>query len=116
MLELLVVITILGVILYFAFPNVLRVRSDSEKEAAKARAEALNMAAAAYFQAAGTNANAWSGLSEEARYNLIKGYIAFPTDSLGEFMPSSEYEVSFDDTSPHRVKATLTGPDGTIAY
>jgi len=116
MLELLVVITVLGVILYFAFPNVIRVRSDSEKQAAKARAEALNMAAAAYFQAAGTNANSWSGLSESARYDLLKPYIAFPADSLGEFMPSSEYEVSFDPTSPHRIKATLTGPDGTIAY
>lgn len=115
--ELLVVITVLGVIMYFAFPNVIRVRSDSEKEAAKARAEALNIAAAAYFQAGGTSAaSSWGGLNDAARYQALMPYIAFPAPSLGEFMPSSEYSVTFNPTSPHKIKATLTGPGGTIAY
>jgi prepilin-type N-terminal cleavage/methylation domain-containing protein len=116
--ELLVVIAVLGVILYFAFPNVIRVRSDSEKEAAKARAEALNIAAAAYFQAKGpaSAASDWSGKTSEQRYQLLQDYIAFPAATLSNFLPSSDYSITFNPTSPHRVKATLTGPGGTIAY
>ncbi len=117
--ELLVVIAVLGVILYFAFPNVIRVRSDSEKEAAKARAEALNIAAAAYFQSKGAAASAtWGALNDAGRYEELRdeGYIAFPADSLSEFMPSTDYTITFDPTNPHKVKADLTGPGGKIPY
>ena len=117
--ELLVVITVLGVILYFAFPNIVQLKSDSELSLAKARAETLNLAAAAYFQAVGTNAaaTAWAGKSSEARYQLITPYIAFPAATLSNFMPSSDYTVTFDGSQPHRVKATLLGPSSSgIAY
>ena len=117
--ELLVVITVLGVILYFAFPNIVQVKSDSELSLAKARAETLNLAAAAYFQAVGTNAaaTAWAGKSSEARYQLLTPYIAFPASSLSSFMPSADYTVTFDGSQPHRVKATLLGPSSaSIAY
>jgi len=110
--ELLVVIAVLGVILFFAFPNIVQVKSDSEKELAKARAEALNLAAASYFQAIGSAAAAsnWSGKSPEQHYDLIKSYLAFPAATLSNFLPSSDYSVSFDPSSPHKVKATLMGP------
>jgi prepilin-type N-terminal cleavage/methylation domain-containing protein len=117
--ELLVVITVLGIILFFAFPNIVQVKSDSEKELAKARAETLNLAAAAYFQAVGTNAAAsnWAGKSAAERYQLITPYIAFPAATLSNFLPSSDYSITFDASSPHRVKATLIGPGSTnIAY
>lgn len=117
--ELLVVLAVLAIILYFAFPNIVQVKSDSELNLAKARAEALNLGAAAYFQAVGTNAaaTAWSGKSSEQRYTLIKPYLAFPQATLSNFMPSTDYTVTFNATSPHRVKATLLGPSGTdIAY
>lgn len=110
--ELLVVITVLGVILYFAFPNIVQVKSDSERNLAKARAEALNLAAAAYFQAVGPTAalSNWSGKDSAARYLLIKPYIAFPQETLGDFLPSSDYTITFDSSEPHRKKATLLGP------
>lgn len=117
--ELLVVITVLGVVLYFAFPNIVQVKSDSELSLAKARAETLNLAAAAYFQAVGTNAaaTAWASKSSEQRYQLITPYIAFPAATLSNFMPSSDYTVTFDASQPHRVKATLLGPSSaSIAY
>lgn len=118
LIELLVVLAVLGVILYFAFPNIVQVKSDSELSLAKARAEALNLGAAAYFQAVGpaTAASNWSGKSSEQRYTLIKPYLAFPQATLSNFMPSSDYTVTFD-SAPHRVKATLLGPnDADIAY
>lgn len=117
--ELLVVITVLGVVLYFAFPNIVQVKSDSELNLAKARAEALNLAAAAYFQAIGPTAalSNWTGKTDEQRYLLITPYLAFPNATLGEFMPSSDYDINFDATEPHRTKATLMGPTSTdISY
>lgn len=121
LLELLVVIMVLGVVLYFAFPNIVQMRSDSEDSLARARAEMLNLAVAAYFQAVGDRTTAkanWSAAgSDEARYaSLLKPYIAFPTASLSAFMPSSDYTVVFDPTDPLLNKATLYGPNGQIAY
>lgn len=113
--ELLVVIAVLGIILYFAFPNIVQVKSDSERELAKARAEALNLAAAAYFQAVGpsTAAAAWTSQTDEERYELLMPYIAFPAPSLDAFLPSSDYDINFHPTEPHRQKATLLGPGST---
>ena len=111
--ELLVVLIVLGIILYFAFPNIVQVKSDSERELAKARAEALNLAATAYFQSVGPviAASNWGGLnSAEDRYDLLKPYLAFPSPSLAEFLPSTDYDIIFDASAPHKVKATLRGP------
>ena len=115
LLELLVVIAVLGIILFFAFPNIVQVKSDSEKDLAKARAETLNLAAAAYFQAVGANAAAanWAGKTAEQRYQLIAPYIAFPASSLSSFLPSTDYSVTFDASAPHKVKATLMGAGST---
>jgi prepilin-type N-terminal cleavage/methylation domain-containing protein len=113
--ELLVVIAVLGIVLFFAFPNIIQVKSDSEKDLAKARAETLNLASAAYFQAIGTNvaATSWAGKTAEQRYQLITPYIAFPAASLSNFLPSSDYSITFDASAPHKVKATLMGPGST---
>lgn len=121
LLELLIVIVVLGVVLYFAFPNIVQMRSDSEANLARARAEMLNLAAAAYFQAVGDRATAranWAAAgSDDARYeNLLRPYIAFPAASLSAFMPSSDYTVVFDPTDPLLNKAQLYGPGGQISY
>lgn len=113
--ELLVVIVVLGIVLYFAFPNIVQMRSDSEANLARARAEMLNLAVAAYFQAVGdrttAKANWVAAGSDNARYTtLLKPYIAFPTASLSAFMPSTDYTVTFDPTDPLVNKATLRGP------
>lgn len=119
--ELLVVIVVLGIVLYFAFPNIVQMRSDSEDSLARARAEMLNLAVAGYFQAVGDRATAranWAAAgSDEARYaNLLRPYIAFPSASLSAFMPSSDYTVVFDPTDPLLNKAELYGPNGEISY
>jgi prepilin-type N-terminal cleavage/methylation domain-containing protein len=121
LLELLVVLVVLGVVLYFAFPNIVQMRSDSEASLARARAEMLNLAVAAYYQAVGdrgTASAAWAAQgNDEARYdNLLKPYIAFPTADLSGFMPSSDYTVVFHPTEPLRNKAQLFGPSGQISY
>lgn len=115
--ELLVVIVVLGIVLYFAFPNIVQMRKDSEDNLAIARAEMLNLAVAAYFQAVGDRTKAkatWAsyGANDEDRYtSCLKPYIAFPTDTLSNFMPSAAYRVVFDKTNPLNNKARLLGPD-----
>jgi prepilin-type N-terminal cleavage/methylation domain-containing protein len=121
LLELLIVIVVLGVVLYFAFPNIVQMRSDSEANLARARAEMLNLAVAAYFQAVGDRTTAkqkWAAEgSDEARYaNLLRTYIAFPSASLDAFMPSSDFTVVFDPSDPLLNKAQLYGPNGEISY
>lgn len=121
LLELLIVIVVLGVVLYFAFPNIVQMRSDSEANLARARAEMLNLAVAAYFQAVGDRTTAkanWSAAgSDDARYSsLLRPYIAFPAASLSAFMPSSDYTVVFDPSDPLLNKAQLFGPSGQISY
>ena len=122
LLELLVVIVVLGVVLYFAFPNIVRMRRDSEDNLARARAEMLNLAVAAYFQSVGDRPTAISNWfnkgSDAARYtDFLKQYIAFPSATLSGFMPSTNYTITFDATNPLVNKATLRGPDRVdIAY
>jgi prepilin-type N-terminal cleavage/methylation domain-containing protein len=113
--ELLIVLVVLGILLYFAFPNIVQVKSGSERELAKARAETLNLAAAAYFQAVGSDVAAtnWANKTAEQRYQLVTPYIAFPATSLSNFLPSSDYSITFDASAPHKVKATLMGPGST---
>lgn len=116
--EILVVLVILGTVLFLAIPNVVQVRSDSEDNLARARAEALNMAAAAYFQAAGnqTASSQWSSANgNQARYELIQPYLAFAPSNLSAYMPNG-YSASFSSSDPLRVKATIFRGTNTLSY
>lgn len=116
--EVLAAVTIIGVITFLAIPNIVRVKQDSEDSLARARADALNVAVAAYFQAVGRDAalNAWQSTDNSGRYNLIAPYLAYAPAGLTTYMPSG-YSVMFSTNEPHRVKAVLTGPGSTnMAY
>jgi prepilin-type N-terminal cleavage/methylation domain-containing protein len=111
--EVLAAVTIIGVITFLAIPNIVQVKRDSEDSLARARADALNLAAATFFQAVGEDAAAtnWSAAGDAAaQYQLLTPYLSFAPATLGEYMPSG-YEIDFDETQPHRVKAGLQGPD-----
>lgn len=114
--ELLIVLVILGVVMFLAIPNIVQVRSDSEDNLARSRAEALNVAAAAYFQAVGNQAatTAWSAAGNDARYVLVSPYLAFAPATLSSYMPSG-YSVTFA-SDPLRVKASLSRGTTTLPY
>jgi len=105
--EVLAAVAIIGVVIFLAIPNIVKVREDAEESLAKSRADALNVAAAAYFQAVGTQtaAGQWA-TDNNARYSLIKPYLAFAPASLSDYMPKN-YFVNFHTNSPHRIKAIL---------
>lgn len=109
--EVLAAVAIIGVVIFLAIPNIVRVRQDAEESLAKSRADALNVAAAAYFQAVGpqTALGNWTNASDNARYALVKPYLAFaPTNTnLSSYMPKN-YHVNFNTTNPHRQKAVLS--------
>jgi prepilin-type N-terminal cleavage/methylation domain-containing protein len=116
--EVLAAVTIIGIIIYLAIPNIVQVRSDAEDNLAKSRADALNVAAAAFFQAAGptTASNEWVTAGDDvARYDLLKPYIAFAQTNLASFMPEG-YSITFYTNAPHRIKATLKRGTNEIPY
>ena len=116
--EVLAAITIIGIIIFLAVPNIVRVKQDSEDNLARARAETLNMAIAAYVQAVGTNTaqTNWAASNSDGRYLLIRQYIAFSETSLTNFTPGG-YAISLTNPtiSPltSQSKAVLTGPGGS---
>ena len=117
--EVLAAITIIGIITFLAVPNIVRVKQDSEENLARARAEAINMAIAAYVQSLGTNAAQvnWSAAgSDNARYLLVRQYIAFSESSLSLYTPGG-YTNSLPSTiSPLTTKVIVSGPSGDISY
>lgn len=118
--EVLAAITIIGIITFLAVPNIVRVKQDAEDNLARARAETLNMAIAAYVQALGTNTaqSNWSGAgNDNARYLLIAPYIAFAETNLTLFTPGGYTNALPTTISPLTTKVRLSGPGSTnIGY
>ena len=88
--EALAAVAIIGIIVFLALPNIVKVKTDSERNIAISRAEAFNMGIAAYVQSQGVAAAAsdWSSLDAAARYGRIKPFLAFAPASLGDFINS----------------------------
>jgi prepilin-type N-terminal cleavage/methylation domain-containing protein len=107
--EVLAAITIIGVIIFLAIPNIVQIRQDAEENLAKSRADALNIAVAAYFQATGPEqAQGWwtSNSATSERYTRVSPYLAFAPAALSSYMPKN-YALAFSNTDPHRYKAAL---------
>jgi prepilin-type N-terminal cleavage/methylation domain-containing protein len=116
--EMMACVSIIGIIAFMAIPSVTRMRSDSERNLAIARAEALNLAQASLIQVRGRTQAAldWSGAaSAEAKYTLLRPYLSFSETTLAAFLPSG-YSVVFPPSITTMTKAALSGPTGTIYY
>ena len=116
--EMMSCVSIIGIIAFMAIPSVTRMRGDSERNLAIARAEALNLAQASLIQVRGRTQAAldWSGAaSGEAKYTLLRPYLSFSETTLAAFLPSG-YSVIFPPSITTMTKAALSGPSGTIYY
>ncbi len=117
--EMMACVAIIGVISFMAIPSVSRMREDSERNLAIARAEALNLAQASLVQVKGrTQASlewANAGSNREAKYTLLRPYLSFPETTLSAYLPSG-YSVNFPASITTMTKASLIGPTGTIYY
>ena len=116
--EVLAAVSIIGVITFLAIPNIVAVKQDSEENLAIARAEAANMAMAAFIQAVGrTNAiTTWSTKnSQQLKYETLAPFLAFAPSLKVDYMPTG-YDVTLPETLVTLSKAPLSGPSGAISY
>jgi type II secretory pathway pseudopilin PulG len=115
--EMLSAVAIIGLISFLAIPNLVRVRSDSERNLAIARAESINMAMATYIQARGRTqaASDWTGSStSQAKYSLVSPYLSYAETNLTDYLPNG-YTVTFNTIDPLK-KVTLKQGTTVIAY
>jgi len=117
--EMMACVSIIGIIAFLAIPSVARMRSDSEKNLAIARAEALNLAQASFIQVRGRSQAAadWTAAaSSTAKYNLLLPYLSYAESTLTAFMPSG-YSVTFPSSILSMSKVGLKDPNlTTILY
>lgn len=116
--EMMACVSIIGIIAFMAIPSVTRMRGDSERNLAIARAEALNLAQASFIQVRGrTQASLdWSSAaSTQNKYNLLRPYLSFSETTVTAFMPSG-YSVTFPASITTMTKVALISPTGTIFY
>lgn len=116
--EVLVAVALIGILVFIALPNIVQVKDDSETHLAISRAEALNMGMASYVQARGLTAanTTWSGAAnDEARYTLLKPYLAFAPDTLANFTPAG-YGMAFPTSLSNLQKVTLSKGGAQLAY
>ena len=116
--EMMACVSIIGIIAFMAIPSVTRMRGDSERNLAIARAESLNLAQASYIQVRGRTQAAldWaSASSADSKYTLLRPYLSFAETTLSLYMPSG-YTVAFPPTITSMTKVSLTSTTGTINY
>ena len=124
--EVLAAVAIIGVITFLALPNIITVRQDAEQNLAITRAEAINMATAAFIQSRGRqNAKTeWAAESGDlGRYQLLAPFLAFAPDTPDTYMPK-DYYLTYPTTLDSLSKVPLrfdpdvnvTGDGWTITY
>jgi len=116
--EMMACVSIIGIISFMAIPSVTRMRADSERNLAIARAESLNLAQASYIQVVGRTQAAlnWSAAgTNDGRYALLRPYLSYAEATLTAYMPSG-YSVTFAPSITSMTKAALTSPTGIIYY
>ncbi len=116
--EMMACVSIIGIIAFMAIPSVTRMRSDSERNLAISRAEALNLAQASFIQVRGRTQAAldWSAAgSTQAKYTLLLPYLSFSESTLTAYMPLG-YSITFPASITTMTKAALRGPSGNIFY
>ncbi|MBB5031748.1 type IV pilin protein [Prosthecobacter vanneervenii] len=116
--EMMACVSIIGIIAFMAIPSVTRMRSDSERNLAIARAEALNLAQASFMQVRGRTQAAldWASAgSNDAKYNLLRPYLSYAESSLAVYLPAG-YAVTFPPSITSMTKVSLSSPTGVIYY
>ena len=115
--EMLAAVAIIGVISFLALPNLLKMRTDSERNLAIARSESINMSLATYIQVRGRTqaVSDFNGASTaQAKYALIAPYLAFSEANLTDYIPNG-YSITFNSIDPLK-KVTLLSGSNVIAY
>lgn len=118
--EVLAAVAIIGILVFIAIPNVVQARRDAEEHFAISRAEAMNSAVSQYIQAMGRGnaGTTWTGKTDDQKYTLIKGYLAYAPADRTTYTPNG-YTFTFGATPDTKVvitRANGTSTPDTIAY
>ncbi|OYW74382.1 MAG: hypothetical protein B7Z37_17950 [Verrucomicrobia bacterium 12-59-8] len=116
--EMMACVSIIGIIAFMAIPSVTRMRADSERNLAIARAESLNLAQASYIQVRGRTQAAldWAAAgSSDTKYALLRPYLSYAENTLSAYMPSG-YSVTFPPSITSMTKVGLSSSTGIIYY
>lgn len=116
MVEMIACVSIIGIVAFLAIPSVTRMRGDSERNLAISRAEALNLAQATMLQVRGRSqaATDWNAASTaEAKYTLLKPYLAYSESTLALFMPEG-YTLTFATDITKMMKNALKDPNSSV--
>lgn len=116
MVEMIACVSIIGIVAFLAIPSVTRMRGDSERNLAISRAESLNLAQATMVQVRGRSqaATDWNGASTgEAKYTLLKPYLAYSEATLALFMPEG-YTITFSAEITKMTKNVLRDPNNSV--
>jgi type II secretory pathway pseudopilin PulG len=116
--EMLASVAIIGIISFLAIPNLVRMRGDSERNLAIARAESLNMAMATFIQVRGRTqaiSDYNAATTAQTKYALLTSYLAYAETNLTDFIPNG-YSVTFPSTIDPLRKLTLLQSTTVIAY
>ena len=116
--EMLACVAIIGIISFLAIPSMTRMRTDSERNLAIARAESLNLAQATLIQVRGRTQAVldWNtSTSNEAKYSLLRPYLSYSEATLSAYLPAG-YSITFPGNITAMTKAALSGPSGNIPY
>lgn len=117
LIEMLAAVAIIGIISFLAVPNLIKMRSDSEKNIAIARVEAINMAMATLVQVRGRTqaVSDWnSKTTNQTKYELISPYLSFSETNLTDFLPAG-YTITFYTVDPLK-KVQLKQGSTVVAY
>lgn len=117
LIEMLAAVAIIGIISFLAVPNLIKMRSDAERNIAIARAEALNMGMATLVQVRGRTqaVSDWNASTNtQTRYTKIAPYLSFSETNLTDFMPSG-YTITFNSIDPLK-KVTLKQGSKAVPY
>jgi prepilin-type N-terminal cleavage/methylation domain-containing protein len=112
LIEALATVAIIGIITFLAIPNIVKMRSDGERNMAVARAEAFNLGIAAYVQSMGVASAAadWGSLNADARFGRVRPFLAFAPAQLSDFV-SSPYSL---DVANYTISSSGTSTLGKI--
>lgn len=120
--EVLAATAIIGIITFLAIPNIVTVRDNAEQNLAITRAEAVNMAIAAFIQSRGraNAADAWDDTTTaQQRYSLLAPFLAFAPATESAYMPGDAkegYFLEYPSTLASLTKITMGyDPDKTTA-
>lgn len=87
--EILVVLTIIGMLVLTALPNVLKTKTSGEIESAKLARGMIHQAMSGYLGSLSRRdaETTWTAMTEEQRYNALKRFLSYPPTTIAGITP-----------------------------